>query len=336
MHGQQLDRRHAEVLEVVGHRRRGQSGVRPAQLLGHPVVQRGHALDVHLVDHGVAPAAARRGRPAPVEVVVDDDAARGTYGAESRSLRVVGVVLHVAEDRLVDDEVARHGPAVGVEQQLGGVEPQPGPRVPRPVGAVAVARAPRHARQRSVPHAQRQLGQPVARLDARPRRTGTPTSLAPRGRTPRSWSTPGTTSPPGGGCDPARPPWSRRRGPDSARLGGRCHASHCGGTVPARHNALAPRITRHRAVHVTRSHHGVRLDRRDRRGRGPAAGPAEDERDQRPGPGRPAGGRRRADRARRRALRGDLGRRARLRRGQRRQGDGRPDLLRHGQESPPR
>ena len=211
MHGQQLDRRHAEVLEVVGDGRRRQSGVRPAELLGHPVVQRGHALDVHLVDHGVAPAAVRRGVRAPLEVVVDDHAA----GDVRRRVEVaagLGVVLHVAEDGLVDDEVARHGPAVGVEQQLGGVEPQSGLGVPRPVGAIAVARAARHARQRSVPHAQRELGQPVARLDAVLVEQAHPHRSCLGGVHREVGRLPATTSPPGGGCDPARPPWSRRRG----------------------------------------------------------------------------------------------------------------------------
>ena len=140
MDRQQLDRGHAEVAQVVGDRRRRQAGVRPAQVLGHPVVQGGHALDVHLVDHGVAPAAAHRGVAAPVEGVVDDDAAgdvrrgvlevRARRGCPGRSRRPPGSG-QVARDRL----------AVGVEQQLVRVEAQPLLGPPRPVDAVAVAGA---------------------------------------------------------------------------------------------------------------------------------------------------------------------------------------------------
>ena len=88
VHRQQLDRRHAEVVEVVDDRRRRQPGVRAAQVLGDAVVQRGDALDVQLVDHGVAPAAAHRRVVAPQSKVgVDDDAARRGTARSPRSLR---------------------------------------------------------------------------------------------------------------------------------------------------------------------------------------------------------------------------------------------------------
>jgi hypothetical protein len=236
VHGQQLDRRHAEVLEVVGHRGRRQAGVRPAELLGHPVVQGGHALDVHLVDHGVAPPAVRRGVRAPLEVVVHHDAARDVRSRVEVAARR-GVVHHVAEDGLVDDEVARDGLPVGVEEQLGRVEPQAGLGVPRSVGAVAVERAPGDARDGAVPHAQRVLGEPVPRLhavvveQADPHRASLGGVHREVGRVPGPRRAQGMVA--------TRPD---RHGlavvlPGSGPPGGRCHAGHCRRTSGARHNA---------------------------------------------------------------------------------------------------
>ena len=324
VHRQQLDRGDAEVAEVVDDGGCREAGVGPAQLLRHAVVQLRHALDVHLVDHRVAPAASRRRVRAPLEVVVDHDAARDVR----RRVEVAGLLglAHgVAEDRVVDDEVAGHRLAVGVEQQLLGVEPQPGVGVPRSVRAVAVAGARRHTGQGAVPHAERVLGQPVAGLDAVVVEDAHPHLLG-TGRVDgevRRLLRPGRPQ----GVVATRPDLSRLAVvvPDGVPVGGRGHSEPLW---------TRSRVTAECAHHMhptLRSHHGVRLDRRHRRGRGPATGPAQDECDQHPGPGRPSRGRRRARRARRRTSRGAVGRGARLRRRQRRQGDGGPHLLRHGE-----
>ena len=163
MHRQQLHRGHAEVRQVVDDRRRGESGVRPAQLLGHAVVQRGHPLDVHLVDHRVAVAAAQRRVVAPVELLAQHHAP----GDVRRGVGVVALLRGVglvAEDRRVDGDLARHRARIGVEQQLGGVEPQPAIGLPRAVHPEAVAGAGGDAGQRAVPDAAGQLGQLVRRL----------------------------------------------------------------------------------------------------------------------------------------------------------------------------
>ena len=124
-----------------------QPGVRPAQLLGHPVVQRGHALDVHLVDHGVAPAA-------PHRLVAPQSKSSWTTtprGDVRRGVGVVALVRRVAAwscRRSPGRAVTRAGDraGVGVQQQLGRVEPQALLGLPGPVDTEAVAGAGRDVR----------------------------------------------------------------------------------------------------------------------------------------------------------------------------------------------
>ncbi len=200
---QQLDRGHAEVAQVVDDRRGREPGVRSAQLLGHPVVQLGHALDVQLVDDGVAPPASRGAVVAPVEPVVDDHAERHLAGRVEEVARLRSV-HGVAEDRRVLHQLAADGPRVRVEQQLLRVEPQPLRRAPtarRPGSRSAVpagSRAPRRARCRACA---RSAGAGSRCRRRRPGRGTPPTPPAPR---PRSWSTPPTRSSPGRGWSPAR------------------------------------------------------------------------------------------------------------------------------------
>ncbi len=165
VHRQQLDRGHAQVAEVVHDRGRGQPGVRAAQVLGHPVVQGGHALDVQLVDHGVAPAVAQRALAAPVEVVVGhDDRERHVGGrVEAAGLRGDGDVVGV--DRGAGAELAADRAGVGVDQQLLDVEAPALVGGPPTVDPEAVAGAGRHARDRAVPDPGGLLGEGVPRLD---------------------------------------------------------------------------------------------------------------------------------------------------------------------------
>ena len=81
---QQLDRGHAERLEVLDRRLRGQAGVGAAQVLAHAGVAHREALDVRLVDHRLVHRRVRRPVVLPVEAVVDDHA---TWGSRARSPR---------------------------------------------------------------------------------------------------------------------------------------------------------------------------------------------------------------------------------------------------------
>ena len=237
LHRQQLDRGHAEVAQVVDHRRRGQPGVRAAQVLGHPVVQRGHALDVQLVDDGVAPArrSGRRSSPQSKSVVHHHAAAgrtarsrggRACSGAPTSKPKIAGSSARLAADR----------PRVGVEQQLVRVEPQPELGLPRPVGPEAVAGARRDAGDRAVPDAERALGQLVPGLARPRRRTGRPTPASPRAPRPRSWSPPRPRSTRAARCAPAR---RRRVSPGGSTFPG-SPATLCRtlGTMPG----AAPRL----------------------------------------------------------------------------------------------
>ena len=71
MHGQKLDGRHAEALQILDRLGVRHAGIGAAQLVGDERVRLGEALDVRLVDDGLVP---RRLRPAvlsPVEERVD-------------------------------------------------------------------------------------------------------------------------------------------------------------------------------------------------------------------------------------------------------------------------
>ena len=170
---QQLDRRDAEVVEVVGDHVVAQPGVRAAQLLGDPVVQRGEALDVQLVDRGVAPAGAGSAGRRPSRSRRATTTLRPTYGAESRSSRRSGShrsgrasVRLVAVDRRVGDELAADRAGVGVEQQLVRVEAQPAVGGPRARRRGSRSAGPgRSAGHGAVPDAEAVLGQGVPGLD---------------------------------------------------------------------------------------------------------------------------------------------------------------------------
>ena len=162
---EQLDRGDAEVDEVVGDGRMSHAGVGPADLLGHPVVELGHALDVRLVDHGVAPAAAHRLVALPVELVVHDDAAGRERGGVDRA-RLVRLLDVVAEGLGTRLHLAADRAGIGVQQQLVGVEPEPLCREPRPFDAVAVELATGDPGQGAVPDPEGVLGQLVMGLVA--------------------------------------------------------------------------------------------------------------------------------------------------------------------------
>ena len=165
VHRQQLDRGDTEVLEVVGHHRVPETRIGPADLFGDPVVELGEALDVQLVDDGVAPPVSDRSVALPVERRVDDHAAGGRgRGVERARLR--GVVDVVRQDLGAGGDRPGDREAVGVEQQLLRVEAHPARRVPRSVDAVAVAGPGRELRQGAVPDAEGVLGEGEPALPA--------------------------------------------------------------------------------------------------------------------------------------------------------------------------
>ena len=82
--GHQLDRRHADALQVVDHGRLREPEVLAAQVLGHAGMPLRESLDVQLVDDRVAPRDARRAHAAPVECGIGHAATRYVVGAVGR------------------------------------------------------------------------------------------------------------------------------------------------------------------------------------------------------------------------------------------------------------
>ena len=158
VHGHQLDRGHAQRLEVLDDHRVRDGRVGAAQLFGYPGVALGHALDVRLVDHRIGVGVVGWPVDAPVEERVRDDA----FGHVSGRVVVVVTVRItevVAEQGLVpiDAPVDRLG--VGVEQQLGRVAAQAVVGVVRAVDAVPVALSRLDAGQERVPDEAVDFGQ---------------------------------------------------------------------------------------------------------------------------------------------------------------------------------
>ena len=130
---QQLDRGHAERLEVRDRVLVGEPGVGAAQVLAHAGAQLREALDVRLVDHRLVPRRAQRAVALPVEARVDHHALRDRVGVVLVVALEVGVRLagrDVREDvAAVEPDRALDRLRVRVEQELARVE------------AVALARA---------------------------------------------------------------------------------------------------------------------------------------------------------------------------------------------------
>ena len=167
--GQQLDRGHAEVLEVLERRLGGQPGVGAAQVLADVGVGHGEALDVRLVDDRVRERGPRRPVALPVEGVVDHDRLghRGgvvlVVGLEVGVLVAVGDVgQDVGVVLPVDGALDRLG--VGVDQQLVGVEAVALVGRVGPVHAVAVALSGADPGQVAVPVSARRAGHLDPRL----------------------------------------------------------------------------------------------------------------------------------------------------------------------------
>src|SRR5947209_12593106 len=138
VHRHQLDGSDTEPLQMFDRGGMRESGVRPADGWRHVRMARGESLDMHLVDDGVRP---RRRRPrvlSPRERIGDDDRLRH----ERRRVAVVflRVVLarRIAEDGVVEDELAVERAGVGVDQELAGVPAKAVPGVEGTVDAEAI------------------------------------------------------------------------------------------------------------------------------------------------------------------------------------------------------
>ena len=140
VHRHQLDRGHADALEVLDDHRVRHRGVGTAQLPWDVRVRLGQALDVRLVDDRVGVVVVGRPVIAPVEVRVDDHRL-GHAGRRVVVVAAVGVAEVVAEQGLVPLKCAVDGLRIGVHQHLVRVAPQSRLGVVRPVDAVAVALA---------------------------------------------------------------------------------------------------------------------------------------------------------------------------------------------------
>ena len=118
VHGQQLERRHAERLEMADERGVGDAEVRaPALRRDVGMTLRG-ALHMRLVDHQVAPWRAQQAVALPAEHLVDDHGLRD----ERRAVVVVPDVgpfsEGISEHGLVPVDVALDRAGVGIEEQL--------------------------------------------------------------------------------------------------------------------------------------------------------------------------------------------------------------------------
>ena len=123
VHGQQLDGRDPQRLEVVDDRLGGDPGVRAAQLGGNVGMQHREAANVCLVDERTMQWCVRRAVARPVKVRVDDH----TLGHGRRAVgRVeqIGLVGIVCVHRARPRNVAFDGLGIVVEEQLVRVEAQ--------------------------------------------------------------------------------------------------------------------------------------------------------------------------------------------------------------------
>ena len=178
VHRQQLHGGHAQPLQVLDGRVRGQPAVRAAQLLGYVGMPLREALDVDLVDERPLPGRSSAGGRRPSRRRRRPPRRAASSGAESRSSdRQVGRPVARPGGRTAASVAStwrRRSAGVRVEQQLGRVEPMPVRRRPRPVRRGSRSAGP--ARRRAGRRARRSRCAPAARLRrsrAVARRTGT-------------------------------------------------------------------------------------------------------------------------------------------------------------------
>ena len=186
VHRHQLDRRHAQPLQVLEDRRVAERRVGAADLLGHARVGHREALHVGLVDRGLVVRPARRAVVLPVEERVHDDRVghvRARVG-RAHAVRLAGLI---GQHGQVPVDPALDRARVWVEQQLVGVAAQPARRIPWAVHPVAVALPGPDARQVGVPDAARRARSARSGSRRPRRRSGTARRPRRRPRRRRSW-----------------------------------------------------------------------------------------------------------------------------------------------------
>ena len=155
MHRHQLDGGDAQFLQVLDDRRRCDTGVGAAQLLGHVGMQHGHAAHVRFVDDRLVRLVGRTVLAGPIECRIDDRRQR----RERRTVAVVEGQIAVrmsqgvAEQLVRPLELASYRLRVGVEQQFVRIETQAPGGLVRSVHPVPVQLAGRDVRQIDVPGA---------------------------------------------------------------------------------------------------------------------------------------------------------------------------------------
>ena len=151
VHGHQLDRGHADLLQVSDDGGMGDAAVGSALLLGDIGMQLCQALHVRFVDDRLGERGARRVVAGPVEERVHDDAVHrvlsGVVGVD-----LVGAPEVVGEQRLPPADVVAGRFGVRVEQQLGRIAALALAGIPRSGDPESVALPWLHAGQIAMPH----------------------------------------------------------------------------------------------------------------------------------------------------------------------------------------
>ena len=161
----ELDRRHAEVRQVLDHGGVADRGVGPADVLGNAGMQLREPLDVRLVEHRVVVAVARGAIFLPLEERIRHDRLHDMRGGVLRvALLRVSERIREARGRPVDRPFV--GLGVGIQQELAGIAAMAVRRVVGPVHAIAVALPGLGAREIGVPDERVLLGHRDARLRA--------------------------------------------------------------------------------------------------------------------------------------------------------------------------
>jgi hypothetical protein len=160
MHRHELDRGHAQIAEMVEHgiRRKPEKGA--ALALRNLTVSHGHAFDVALVDDGSTPRNTRGPVVGPIERRVHDHTFRQHARAVARVHRRALTVGHgVGEQLLAPSHRTADRARVGIEQQLGRIEPVSLGRSKGAVDAEAVTLTGPDLRHIGMPHVLALLGE---------------------------------------------------------------------------------------------------------------------------------------------------------------------------------
>ncbi len=191
MDRQQLDRGDAELAQMRDHAGLGQAAIRAARFRGDVFAPLRQAFDMGLVDDRVFPRHLRPALVRPGMGGIDDDRFVHVARIVAPVERQIGCLRAgaIAEMRIAPGELPAELLAVGVDQQLVGIEPMAGLGRVGAMHAIAVELAGRDVREIGVPDVVGALRQRRrARLRAGLRgRTGTVRPWSRWPKTTRSW-----------------------------------------------------------------------------------------------------------------------------------------------------